>query len=106
MKEIVKLTAFVNCKRSSGRTVIITQGKGNILMADNNSSGVKEFQVKPIDDNKIVDTIGAGDAFVGGFFAQLVQNKSFDVCIKCGIYCAQQVIQQIGCQFPKVMEFK
>ena len=49
---------------------------------------------------EVVDTIGAGDAFVGGFFAQLIQNKSLNECVESGINCAQTVIKQIGCQFP------
>ena len=105
MKVIAKLIADKECKRKCGRIVVITQGKGSVLVADAKCCDVKEFSVKPIDDQSIVDTIGAGDAFVGGFFAQLVQNKSLEICIKSGIYCAQEVIKQIGCQFPQTNTF-
>ena len=106
MKSIVKLMADKECKRKSGRTVVITQGKATILVADTKTYDVKEFAVKPMADNRIVDTIGAGDAFVGGFFAQLIQNKPLEDCVRSGIYCAQEVIGQIGCQFPKTIAFK
>ena len=104
-KTIARLLANMECKRKTGRTVVLTQGKDPILVAFTNVDEVKEFPVKLIDQNKIVDTIGAGDAFVGGFFAQLVRNKSIDICIESGVYCAQEVIQQIGAHFPKDMTF-
>ena len=31
---------------------------------------------------RIVDTNGAGDAFVGGFLAQYVQNRPLDVAVR------------------------
>ena len=105
MKSIAKLIANMECKRKTGRTVVLTQGKDNVLVAFTSSPEIKEFAVKLIEANKIVDTNGAGDSFVGGFFAQLVQNKSLDICIESGIYCAQEVIQQLGANFPQDMKF-
>lgn len=45
----------------------------------------------------IIIFLGAGDAFVGGFLSQLVQNKSFDDCIHVGICAARAIIQRSGC---------
>lgn len=106
MKAIAKLMADKECRRPTGRTVIVTQGKDSVLVAFTNKPDVQEFVVKTIDPKRIVDTIGAGDAFVGGFFAQLVRDKPLEVCIESGIYCAQEVIQQVGAHFPKQMTFK
>lgn len=106
LKTIAQLMADKECKRASGRTVIVTQGKDGILVAFTGKKEVKEFPVKHLDQSKIVDTIGAGDAFVGGFFAQMVRNKPLEVCIDSGVYCAQEVIQQIGAHFPKDMKYK
>ena len=50
---------------------------------------------------QIVDTNGAGDAFVGGFLAQLAKNKSIEDCVKCGIWAATEIIQRSGCTFPE-----
>ncbi|XP_054166558.1 adenosine kinase-like [Oppia nitens] len=105
VSEIAKLTANMPSNRSDGRTVIYTQGNRCVLVAKTDCTHVIEFPVPVLDESKIIDTIGAGDAFVGGFFTQLVQNKQIDVCVKSGIYAAQQVIQQIGCQFPRDMRF-
>ena len=37
---------------------------------------VSEYKVLPIEASEIVDTNGAGDAFVGGYLAQLVRAKN------------------------------
>lgn len=37
------------------------------------------YPVEPLEASAIVDTNGAGDAFVGGFLAQLVLNKPIEV---------------------------
>lgn len=66
---------------------------------------MQEFAVEAIDPKKMVDTNGAGDAFVGGFLAQLVQCRSYCICIKCGIYCAREVIQRSGCTFEGKPQF-
>lgn len=80
-----------------GRVAIITQGSNAVLLAQNGT--VTEVPVDKLDADKIVDTNGAGDAFVGGFLAQLVQKKSYVDCIKCGIWAATQIIQRSGCTF-------
>ncbi|KAG7209997.1 hypothetical protein KM043_011582 [Ampulex compressa] len=51
-------------------------------------------------EEKVVDTNGAGDAFVGGFLAQLIQGKSIDTCIKCGIWAATEIVQKSGSSDP------
>ncbi|XP_076680275.1 adenosine kinase 2 isoform X1 [Andrena cerasifolii] len=85
----------VNKKRQ--RVVVITQGVDNILVAKD--STVTEFPAIKLPEEKVVDTNGAGDAFVGGFLAQLIQGKSIEVCIKCGIWAATQIVQRSGCTY-------
>lgn len=84
-----------NTKRA--RVAIITQGSDPVLLAENGV--VTEVPVDKLAVNDIVDTNGAGDAFVGGFLAQLVQTKNYVECIKCGIWAATQIIQRSGCTF-------
>jgi adenosine kinase len=60
---------------------------------------VKEFPVPVIEEDKILDTNGAGDSFVGGFLSQLVQGKDLDKCVDCGIWVSELVIQQSGMNF-------
>jgi len=105
MKEISRLIADKEYKRKEGRTVVITQGKDNVLVAFGNNTEIKEFKVTQLEDSKVVDTNGAGDAFVGGFFAQYIQNEPLAVCIASGVYAATEVIQLSGCTFPKENKF-
>ena len=48
-------------------------------------------------EHKIVDTNGAGDAFVGGFLAQLANGKSTKEALECAIWAATEIIQVHGC---------
>ena len=49
----------------------------------------------------LVDTNGAGDAFVGGFLSQLVLDKPIAECVRAGHFAARTIIQRSGCTFPK-----
>ncbi len=49
-----------------------------------------------IEKSKIIDTNGAGDAFVGGFLSQYVQGLTLEKSIDCGIWVSGLVIQRSG----------
>lgn len=100
-QNIVKLPKN-NVKRS--RIVIFTQGQNPVLLIQENS--INEFNVDKLERDQVVDTNGAGDAFVGGFLAQYIQKKSIDICIRCGIWAARQIIQRSGCTFEGIPDFK
>lgn len=85
------------------RIAILTQGCDPVLLIQHDS--VQEFPVKRLAEHEIVDTNGAGDAFVGGFLAQFVQDKSLDVCIRCGNYAAAHIIKNPGCTYSGAPEF-
>jgi sugar/nucleoside kinase (ribokinase family) len=55
---------------------------------------------------KLVDTNGAGDAFVGGFLSELVKGKGLEECVKAGHWASRVIIQRSGCTFPKVCEYE
>ncbi|KAJ8248431.1 hypothetical protein GJAV_G00241950 [Gymnothorax javanicus] len=85
------------------RVIVFTQGKeGTVLAKDDD---VKIFPVLEIDPSDIVDTNGAGDAFVGGFLSQLVQQQSMEECIRAGHYSANVIIRRAGCTFPEKPDF-
>lgn len=50
-------------------------------------------------------TFVSGDAFVGGFLSQLVQEKPVEDCVRAGCYAANVVIQRSGCTYPPKPEF-
>ena len=80
------------------RKVIITQGKDSTVVAEGDS--VIEYPVTPIDANLIVDTNGAGDAFVGGFLGMLALEQPLEKCVNVGHYAAGEIIKASGCMLP------
>uniref|UniRef100_A0A0N5BCN2 Adenosine kinase n=1 Tax=Strongyloides papillosus TaxID=174720 RepID=A0A0N5BCN2_STREA len=104
IKQIVlKLASLPKINTKKPRIVVITQGDKSTIVANNGV--ITEYSVDRLPEEKLVDTNGAGDAFCGGFLAQLIQGKSFDECIKCANYAASIIIQQHGCTFPKTCEY-
>jgi len=87
-----------------GRTVVITQGSDPVICVENGQ--VLEFAAERLRADRIVDTNGAGDAFVGGFLAQYVQGRALPVAVRCGIWAATHIIQRSGCTLPEIMDFK
>jgi len=85
-----------NSKRE--RIIVFTQGAEEVIVAQGGK--ISKYPVQKISDEKMIDTNGAGDAFVGGFLAQLAQGKPIAECVKCGIWAATEIIQRSGCSFP------
>ncbi|XP_060082247.1 uncharacterized protein LOC132561576 isoform X2 [Ylistrum balloti] len=104
-KEIAKkIAALPKDNKDKPRTVVITQGADPVIVVKDGE--VTEYPVIPIKPKDILDTNGAGDAFVGGYLAQLVKGESEAKCVKCGNYAANLVIQRSGCTFPDVPDFE
>jgi len=99
----LKVASLPKENGSTGRLVVITQGAGEVVVAQQGK--LVKFPVEPLDSSNIVDTNGAGDAFVGGFLAQWVLGKSLDVAVKCGIWAARHCIQRSGCTMPDTCDF-
>ena len=59
----------------------------------------------PLPKEQLVDTNGAGDAFVGGYLSQLVLGKDTAECVRAGIYGAKTIIQESGCKYPPKPSF-
>lgn len=98
LKEIaMKIAHLPKNNSNKKRIVIITQGYLPVLVVHNDQ--LTEFPVEKLEPHQITDTNGAGDAFVGGFLSQFIQKKPMDLCIKCGIWSAKQIIQRSGCQW-------
>lgn len=96
LKEIgFKMLNLPKENKNRKRVVILTQGHHPVMLFEDET--VREFPVVEIQECDIVDTNGAGDAFVGGFMSQLVQRKSYDDCINTGIIAAREIIKRSGC---------
>ena len=97
MKKLADLQKL-NLERK--RIVIITGGHDSTFVAT--SSTVSEFRPPVVPPEEIVDTNGAGDAFVGGFLSQFLYDRPLETCIKGGFAAAAQVIRNNGCTYPEV----
>ncbi|KAK7583778.1 hypothetical protein V9T40_004741 [Parthenolecanium corni] len=102
-KIALKISQLPKINPERKRLVVITQGHLPVVVARDNT--VKEFPITRLPPEKIVDTNGAGDAFVGGFLAQLIQDQPYDICVECGNWAASEVIQNSGCIFNRSEPF-
>lgn len=93
------LAALPKANAARTRTVVITQGADPTIVA--RAGAITEFPVIPIKTEDIVDSNGAGDAFVGGFLSQLVQGKPIERCVAAGNYVANVVIKRSGPTYPR-----
>jgi len=92
----------VNSKRP--RTVVFTQGANPTIVFHDGK--VSEHAVSPVASADIVDTNGAGDAFVGGFLAAYIINKSVSESVEAGHYSASEIIKRSGCTYPAAPSLK
>lgn len=80
------------------RTVVITQGCEPTIVCVNGI--VTKHAIVALPKEKLVDTNGAGDAYVGGFLAGMVKGLPAADCCKAGAYAASVIVQNSGCTFP------
>lgn len=102
LEEIASKVAQLPKSNSRPRVVVITRGSDSTIVASTwagHGAKVAKFPVRSLDKKSIVDTIGAGDSFVGGFLAGLVCGKGLDFCIHAGCMAARHIIQRGGCTF-------
>lgn len=86
------------------RIVVITQGSNPTILSTTNQNGridCKEFPVTPIPSEEIIDTTGAGDAFVGGFLGRMAKDGALEDCIQEGHQLASQIIRTLGVSFRR-----
>jgi len=96
--------SLIPSAKGKARYVVITQGADSTIIA--HGGHTTEYQIAKLDKSKIVDTNGAGDAYVGGFLAGLAKGKDIKACHEAGAYSASIIIQQDGCVCPGKPEHK
>ncbi|CAH9115641.1 unnamed protein product [Cuscuta europaea] len=100
----LKISQWAKVSETHNWITIITQGADPVVVAEDGK--VKLYPVITLPKEKLVDTNGAGDAFVGGFISQLVQEKPIAECIRAGCYEANVIIQRPGCTYPEKPDFE
>lgn len=105
MKQIYDYTS-INLKKTRnwshfGKIILITDDK-NPVHCYTGQEYIR-FPVPPIDESRIEDTIGAGDAFLGGFLYAFSKQKSFTACLEIACRTAAEIIQQQGCTLPQTI---
>lgn len=99
----LKITQLPKKNNKRPRIAIVTHGQNPVLLAKDGI--VNEFPAIRLPPEKVVDTNGAGDAFVGGFLAQFVMGRPLETCIRCGIWAATEIIQRSGCTYEGLATF-
>jgi len=105
LKEVaLKVAASPKKNQDRPRVVVFTQGDKATIVAY--KGVVTVYDVEPLSKNLLVDTNGAGDAFVGGFLSELVQGKDIKDCVDAGHWAAKYIIQQPGTTISKTCAWK
>jgi len=99
IKEIAKkIAAWPKENKARTRLVVFTQGDKPVIVC--NDGKISEYSVPQLTSEEMVDTNGAGDAFVGGFLAQYVLGSPLPACVETAKNVAQLIIGRSGCTFP------
>lgn len=75
------------------KNVIITLGNKGCVYNDNSS--IKYY---PIVDSPVVDTTGAGDAFIGALCVELSKNNELNEAIEYATVCSAITVSRMGAQ--------
>jgi len=94
----MKLAGMPKASGARPRCVVFSQGSEPTIVAFNGT--VTKYPVPPLNRELLVDTNGAGDAFVGGFLARLAAGFPILECVRSGHYAARVIIQRGGCTTP------
>jgi adenosine kinase len=99
----LKIASQPKASGARPRVVVFTQGADSTIVALNGK--VTVYPVDPLPKENLIDTNGAGDAFVGGFLSRLALGASIAECVRAGHYASRVIIQRSGCTFPKECDF-
>ena len=99
----LRIAALPKASGARARAVVITQGADATVIAVDGA--VTTVTVPPLTPAQIVDTNGAGDAFVGGFLAFFAKGATLVECAKAGHWSAAHVLGQSGCKFDSAAKY-
>ncbi|MDO8583289.1 MAG: PfkB family carbohydrate kinase [bacterium] len=89
-KQLIKKLSSI-AKEHNKLFVITLAEKGSIAF-----EGKNKYQQKAIPVNKIVDTTGAGDAYISAFLSEYLKSKNIQKSLYEGVVYAAKIIQKYG----------
>jgi sugar/nucleoside kinase (ribokinase family) len=92
-KEYIQ-TLMTRLQKIGPRFVVLTNGKKGSYVLDDSG----KFYWHGINDGKVVERTGAGDAYTSGFLAASLYSMSVPKAMQWGAYNATSVVGQIGAQ--------
>merc|ERR1711957_1140494 len=104
LDSIATQLSLIPSAKDRKRTVVITQGCEPTIVCINGL--ITKHPIIALPKEKLVNTNGAGDAYVGGFLAGLVKGLPVAECCKAGAYAAAEIVQRSGCTFPSKPDYK
>jgi len=84
---------FSTFLKTGVKTVVITDGKNGSQACDR-----KRVYFCPVETQKKVDTLGAGDAYASGFTSAIILGLDIQDALKCGTINSNSVISYFGAQ--------
>jgi len=100
LKEIACKLSELETKKKNPRTVVITQGADPTIVAV--SGKATEYPIIKLEKSQLVDTNGAGDAYVGGFLAKLVQEGPLRSVANAGLSPPASLCSEAVAPFPRI----
>ncbi len=80
------------------QTIVTTLGKdGSICYTKNDTGSIEEYRIGICEVDCVVDTTGAGDAYMAGFIYGYGRNRSVKECCCLGAALSSFILQGIGC---------
>merc|ERR1712087_700992 len=82
----LSIAALPKASGTRPRVVVFTQGKDPTIIAC--GGVITKYEVPALSADLLIDTNGAGDAFVGGFLAYLAKGSDLAGCVSAGNWAA------------------
>ena len=94
----------IMCCNTNFRSVLTTLGEKGVLYCQLSSDGLLEIIYLPSAPKHVMvkSSSGAGDSFLGGFFAALSNSYCIEKCLKVGTVCAWESLQEFDSVSPVI----
>jgi 5-dehydro-2-deoxygluconokinase len=92
------IAAIRNIREQTTATLICKRGaRGCVAFADGIPDDIEAGMVVPGFQVKLLNVLGAGDAFMGGFLRGWLRDEPLEVCCRFGNACGAIVVSRHGC---------